>query len=222
MTLASAIEHTLLKQEASYSAVARLCDEAVEHGFFGVCVNPAHVERVASRLSSAQDAPRLVTVVGFPLGGQQPEVDAECARRSLGEGAQEVDMVISVSAAISGDLDYLSRQVDCVREATDGAVLKVILETGHFRPERLRQVALAALKASPDFLKTSTGFGPRGATTEDVRLLSRLCGSTRGVKASGGIRDAGTAKEMLGAGATRLGTSNGVAIVSGALSSSTY
>ena len=222
MQLASAIEHTLLKPEASDSAVERLCDEAEAHGFCGVCVNPMHVARVAKRLAVSANAPRVVTVVGFPLGSQQPEIDAQCARRCLDDGAQELDMVISAGAALSGDLDYVSRQVEILREVTRGAVLKVILETGHFSATQLEAVALAALKGAPDFLKTSTGFGPRGASVEDVLLMSRLAGDACGVKASGGIRDTKTASAMLQAGATRIGTSCGVAIVSGEAQPSGY
>ena len=222
MQLASSIEHTLLKPEASYAAVEQLCDEAANYGLFGVCVNPVHVARAARRLVQSASSAKVVTVVGFPLGSQLPESDAECARRCLDEGAREVDMVISVGAALSGDLDYVSRQVDSLREVTNGATLKVIVETGYFSMEQLELVALAALKGAPDFLKTSTGFGPRGASVEDVCLLSRLGGDSCRVKASGGIRDATSASAMLQAGASRIGTSCGVAIVSGEVSSSVY
>jgi deoxyribose-phosphate aldolase len=208
--LAPLVEHTLLRPEATPDQVDRLCDEAVLHGFFGICVAPLYVARAARRLDGS--APVVVTVVGFPLGASVPAVTAAEAHRAAADGAAELDLVIPIGLALAGDLDAVRRTVAEVREAIPDRVLKVILETGHFAPAALRALARAVLAAGPDLLKTSTGFGPRGASVEDVALLA-ACGEGRvGVKASGGIRTLALARALVDAGATRLGTSSGPAI----------
>ncbi len=208
--LAGFIEHTLLRADATPAAVEHLCDEAIEWGLLGVCVAPLHVARAAARLGSA--GPRVVTVVGFPLGATVPDVMATEARRAVADGAAEIDMVIPIGLGLAGELDAVRAAVATVRAAVPERTLKVILETGHFAPEPLRALAREVIAARPDFLKTSTGFGPRGATVADVALLVDCGGGRVGVKAAGGIRTAADARALVAAGATRIGTSNGAAI----------
>ena len=209
MDLAAHIDHTLLKPTATPEEVAKAAEEALEYGFYGLCIPPSYVAWVKARYPHAPF--RLVTVVGFPLGYQEKEVKAlACAR-----GADEVDMVLHLGRAKAGDLDYVEAEVRAVREAVPKAVLKVILETGYFSPEEIARLAEAAIRGGADFLKTSTGFGPRGASLEDVALLVRVAQGRAQVKAAGGIRDRETALRMLKAGASRLGTSSGVALVAG-------
>jgi deoxyribose-phosphate aldolase len=212
--LASAIEHTLLSQSATRADVARLCDEAREHRFHGVCVNPLFVSEASARLQGSPVA--VVTVVAFPLGAAVPELAAREAERAVRDGASELDLVIPIGLALAGDYASVRCSVAAVRSAAPTATLKVIIETGHFAPEQLAQLVPELLASGADFLKTSTGFGPRGATLEDVRLLRRLAAGRAEVKAAGGIRTADAARAMLRAGASRIGTSRGVAIVTGA------
>lgn len=212
--LARSIEHTLLKAEATPADIDRLCQEAVEHSLFGVCLNPIFVARARQALGDS--AVQLVSVVGFPLGAGVAEIVAQEARCAIAQGADEIDMVIPLGAARCGDWQTVKQHVRVLREASTGRVLKVILETGHFSEAELERCAREVLEEGPDFLKTSTGFGPRGASVQDVQLLARLCPTGVGVKASGGIRTRELALQLLQAGATRLGTSSGVALVSGA------
>lgn len=205
-----AIEHTRLQAEVTPAHVEQLCQEARQHRFAGVCVNPIHVPRAAALLKNS--SVRVVTVVGFPLGANSQASDTHEAAWALQHGAEEVDMVIPIGLALAGQLEAVTERVAAVRRATQGAVLKVIIECGHFQGERLREVARAARDAEPDYLKTATGFGPRGATVADVVLLREIAGVDIGVKASGGIRTAEDARRLLAAGAVRLGTSSGLTI----------
>jgi len=209
MNLARYVEHTLLRADATRDDVERLCREAVGHGLLGVCVSPVHV---ASARRWAGGAVRVVTVAGFPLGTSTSATKAEEARRAVLEGADEVDMVMAIGLARGADWAAVRADVVAVRQAVPGAVLKVILETGYFDQASIRLAAGAAIDAGADFLKTSTGFGPRGATVEDVRLLREVAGARAQVKASGGLRTAAQARAMIDAGASRIGTSNGVEI----------
>lgn len=208
MDLAGYVEHTLLAADATAERVERLCREATVHGLLGVCVAPVHV--ALARTAVASSPVRVVTVAGFPLGSSTSVVKAEEARRAVEDGADEVDMVVAIGAAKSGRLDAVLADVREVRAAIPGRVLKVILETGYFDEAELRALALAVLDGGADFLKTCTGFGPRGATVSDVRLLAGIAEGRAGVKASGGIRTRQAALDMIAAGATRIGTSNGV------------
>jgi len=209
MRLAPFIEHTLLRADATRGEVERHCLEAVEHGLFGVCVSPLYV---ASARRWVGDAVRVVTVAGFPLGTSASATKAEEARRGILEGASEVDMVMSIGLAKGADWEAVRADVLAVRRAVPDAVLKVILETGYLDEAAIRRAAEVAVDAGANFLKTSTGFGPRGATVQDVRLLRQTAGVRAQVKASGGIRTAAQARSMIEAGAARVGTSNGVAI----------
>ncbi len=209
--LAKYIDHTLLKPEATPEDIRRLVREALDHHLYAVCVNPRFVPLV---MAEKGDAPlRVAAVVGFPLGANASAVKAAEAALAVAQGADEIDMVIPLGAARAGDNEAVYADVRAVRKAVPGAVLKVILETGLLTEEEVQQAARAAIRAGADFLKTSTGFGPRGASLEDVRLLRTIAGDAAGVKASGGIRDRKTAWAMIEAGANRIGTSSGVRLV---------
>jgi deoxyribose-phosphate aldolase len=215
MDLAPTIEHTLLRPDATPGAIDLLTDEAVQYGFAGVCVQPLFVERVALRVRDMRSPrlPRVVTVVGFPLGANLAASKADEARRLVDVGAQEIDMVIPIGLGVAKRYDEITEHVRAVREAIGDAVLKVILETGFFRGEALEPVVDAVLLARPDFLKTSTGFGPGGADPDEVSFLKSRCPEGVEVKASGGIRDRAQAEALIAAGASRLGTSSSLALL---------
>jgi len=213
--VARAIEHTLLRPEATAADVDRLCDEAVEHAFFGVCTNPIHVRRAARRLEGS--GVRVVTVIGFPLGAETTEVKCCAARRALADGADELDVVAPIGALRAGDHRGVRADIEAVAHVAHGgdrpAALKVILETAALPDEAIVLGCRCCAEGEADFVKTSTGFHPAGgATVEMVRRLKRLAAPMR-VKAAGGIRDAATALAMLDAGADRIGTCSGVAIM---------
>lgn len=213
MNLAQTIEHTKLDATATPADVERLCREAIAHEFFGVCVAP-HYAALAERQLRGTDV-RVVSVVGFPLGSSLPEVKAEEARRLVAAGVSDVDMVMAIGLAAAGDWAYVAADVALVRAAVPDATLKVILETGCFDDDQIRRAAEVAVSAGADFVKTSTGFGPRGATVADVELLRDAVGDRAAIKASGGIRTGQAARDLVSAGATRLGTSAGVVIATG-------
>lgn len=213
MSIASCIEHTRLAADTRPSEIALLCDEAVRYGFAGVCVNPSYVAMASQRLEGSKV--RVVSVVGFPLGACHPQTDADSAERCVGEGAHEVDMVIPIGRALDADLDAVQRHVAAVKKSCGDAALKVILETGYFAPEALTALARAAIAGGADYLKTSTGFGPRGATVEDIETLAAVANSAPRpilIKASGSIRSLAQARALLSSGASRIGTSSGVSI----------
>ena len=208
--IAQTIEHTLLRADATPSDVEGLCRDATTHSLFGVCVSPVYVALARRALHGS--TVRVVTVAGFPLGTSSSETKAFEAERAVRDGADEVDMVMAIGLARAGRWDDVEADVRAVRGRIPRAVLKVILETGYFAPEELRRAALAVVAAGADFVKTSTGFGPRGASVEDVRLLHEAVKSRAQVKASGGIKTLEQATLLVQAGATRIGTSSGVAI----------
>lgn len=211
--VASAIDHTLLKADATAAEIEALCDEAVEWRFATVCVNPAWVARAARRLRGSGVG--VCSVVGFPLGATLPDVKQYEARRAIFDGASEIDMVLNVGALKSGDVRLVSDDIRAVVAACQpcGVVSKVILETALLTDEEKVTACTLAKAAGADFVKTSTGFGPGGATTADVALMRRVVGGEMGVKASGGVRDLAQVKAMVAAGATRIGASAGVRIV---------
>lgn len=214
--VARMIDHTLLKPAATAADIDRLCQEARDNGFGAVCVNPVYVPRAAAALKGSDVA--VATVIGFPLGANQPETKAAESRLALQQGAAELDMVINIGALKGGDLEQVERDIRAVvseARTVPGTLVKVIIETCFLTDEEKRTACRLAQKAGADFVKTSTGFGTGGATAEDVRLMRETVGPTMGVKASGGVRTAQDALAMIEAGATRLGTSAGVAIVSG-------
>jgi deoxyribose-phosphate aldolase len=211
--IAKVIDHTLLRPEATYADIDKLCDEARKFGFASVCVNPMHVKRCAQRLSGASAV--VCTVIGFPLGATPSEVKALEARRAIRDGAREIDMVIPVGALKSGDHRYVYDDIRVVAEAArDGrALLKVILETALLTDEEKVAACVVAKRARADFVKTSTGFSKGGATAHDVALMAQAVDHKLGVKASGGVGSAADAQKMIQAGATRIGASVGVKIV---------
>lgn len=211
--LAKCIDHTLLKPEASLEQIEALCKEAVEYKFASVCVNPSYIEYVATKLTGSGVAP--CCVIGFPLGATNPEVKAFESKMAVKSGAAEIDMVVNVGAIKSKDWNLVYDDIDAVVKAAKGkAHVKVIIETCLLTDEEKIKACETAKSAGADFVKTSTGFSTGGATVEDVRLMRSTVGPKMGVKASGGIRDFETAIAMLEAGATRLGTSSGIKIIS--------
>ncbi len=209
---ASLIDHTLLKPEATESDIRKLCQEAAEFGFASVCVNPGWVKKAAEFLRGS-DVP-VCTVIGFPLGATLPDVKAYETRRSIFNGAGEVDMVINIGALKSGDDCLVEDDIRAVAEAAheNHVLCKVIIETALLNDDEKVRACLAAKNAGADFVKTSTGFAKGGATADDVSLMRRTVGKALGVKASGGVKGIDDARAMFEAGATRIGASVGVKI----------
>ena len=212
--LASMIDHTLLAPTATAQDIDKLCDQAAEFVTASVCVQPIWVAHAARRLA---DSPvKICTVIGFPSGAQTPETKAFETAQAIANGAEEIDMVINQSAALVADKATLIHDIRSVVDAAAGheVIVKVILETAALTDQAKVLACEAAIEAGADFVKTSTGFGPGGATVADVTLLRSTVGAGLGVKASGGIRTRQDALEMLKAGATRLGASSTYAILS--------
>jgi len=211
--LAAVIEHTLLAPGASPADVDRLCDEAREHHLLAVCVNGVHVRRCAERLRGSSVF--VCAVVGFPLGASHPDVKVNEARVALQDGARELDMVLQVGALRAGEHAFVAREIAAVVAEAQGARarVKVILETGLLAPAEVAAACELSETAGAAFVKTCTGFGPRGATREDVVLMRASVSAHVGVKAAGGVRSARLARELLAAGATRIGSSASLAIL---------
>lgn len=222
MKLNEHIDHTLLKAEATSTQIEKLCAEAREHKFASVCVNSYFVKKCVSLLEGS--GVKVCTVVGFPLGASTMETKRFEAMKAAAEGAKEIDMVMNISAVKSGDWQYVENDIASLAQVChqQGTILKVILETCLLNDEEKRKACEIAKRAGADFVKTSTGFSTAGATVEDVKLMRSIVGDKIGVKASGGIRDAATAMKMIGAGATRLGTSASVEIVNGTTGKDSY
>ncbi|MDJ0457251.1 deoxyribose-phosphate aldolase [Arthrobacter sp. NQ7] len=220
--IASFIDHTLLKPEASEADVLKVCAEAAEYGFKSVCVNPIWVKTVTTALKGS--GVLACSVVGFPLGATPTDVKSFEARGAVLDGADEVDMVINIAAARAGDKGALVEDIAAVAETVHagGAILKVIIETALLTDEQKVLACQAAVEAGADFVKTSTGFNGGGATVQDVALMRRTVGPDLGVKASGGVRSLADAQAMIAAGATRIGASSGIAIVKGEQGSAAY
>jgi deoxyribose-phosphate aldolase len=209
--LAALIDHTLLRPDAVRRDLERLCEEAVQHSFATVCVNSAHVALCTALLEDCQLP--IAATVGFPLGASSTASKAVEAGQAVRDGASEIDMVCEIGALKDGLRGAFIDDVRAVVEAVDGRTVKVILETCLLSDDEKRRGAWWVCEAGAAFVKTSTGFASGGATESDVHLLREVVGPDFGVKASGGIRDAATADRMIEAGANRLGTSAGVAIV---------
>ena len=220
MNLARAIDHTLLRPEATRADILRLCAEAVEAGFFSVCVNGSWVSDAVEALAGT--GVLVASVAGFPLGAMDSRAKAFETRRAIEAGAGEIDVVMAVGRLKGGDHDFVAEELGGVIAAAGGVPVKVILETGLLTLEEKVAACRIAVAAGAAFVKTSTGFAAGGATVEDVRFLVRTVDGKCRVKASGGIRDAATALAMIDAGAARLGTSNGLAIVRGLAAGSGY
>lgn len=219
--VAQYIDHTLLKPDALEEQFAQLCDEAVKHRFYSVCVNSSMVAYCAKRLQGTDV--KVCAVVGFPLGAMAGRAKNFEARHAIEEGAREIDMVINVGALKSGRLGYVEDDIRWVRRACpNNVVLKVIIEAALLTDEEKVIACRIAQKAGADFVKTSTGFSLHGATPHDVALMRRTVGPKTGVKAAGGVRSFEDAVTMIREGANRLGTSAGVKIVTGETSGSAY
>lgn len=215
--VAALIDHTLLKAEATRSDIARICKEALQYRFASVCVNSVFVRQVFEALRNSPV--KTCVVVGFPLGANLPQVKLDEARVALDQGAQEVDMVIHIGGLKAGDDAAVRREIEDLTRLVHerGAILKVIIETALLTEEEKVRACRAARDARADFVKTSTGFSTSGATIGDVQLMRQEVGREMGVKASGGVRTLDDLLAMVEAGATRIGTSNGVKIMEEAL-----
>lgn len=217
--LAGLVDHTLLKPEATAADVEALCREATGLGVFSVCVSPSFLPLPQDWLHGV----RVATVCGFPSGKHKPSVKAVEAARAVTDGADEVDMVIDVGNAISGDWAAVRADVAAVREAIPATLLKVIIESAALSDQQIIEVCRVCVDVGADFVKTSTGFHPAGgASTHAVELMRRTVGDALGVKASGGIRDWDTAVAMVNAGASRLGLSGTAAVLSGGAAEGDY
>jgi len=218
--LAPYIDHTLLKADATRAQLEKLCAEAIEHQFATVCVNGSRVELAYSLLEESDV--QVCAVVGFPLGTMDADAKRYETEAAVDSGAGEIDMVMNVGRFKDGEHDYIVREIRDVVEAADDRVVKVILETCLLSDDEIVQASKLVVQAQAHFVKTSTGFGSAGATLEHVKLMREAVGQFAGVKAAGGVRNVEDAHGMVEAGATRIGTSNGVAIVSGDSSSGSY
>jgi deoxyribose-phosphate aldolase len=219
--IASLIDHTLLKPEASRDEIRKLCQEAAHFGFASVCINPWNVPLAAEMLRGTKV--KVCTVVGFPLGATLPQVKIYEAEEAIRLGAQEIDMVINIGALKSGQHDVVESDIRGVVDASHrgGAICKVILETALLTQEEETRTSAAAKRAGADFVKTSTGFSTAGATAEDVALMRTVVGPEIGVKAAGGVRSFADLKKMVRAGATRIGASASVKIMEEAANAET-
>jgi deoxyribose-phosphate aldolase len=215
-TLAKSIDQTLLKPTVGYQKAAEWMEAAAPQGFAALCVSPFLVPLAAQKLAGTSTL--VCSVCSFPLGYANTESKAEEASHLVQLGCHEVDMVINFAALLEGDdrlvLDDIAAVVRTVAERSEGAgIVKVILETGYLEPSDIERACTLAVRAGANFVKTSTGFGPRGASVEDVRLMRATVGPDIGVKAAGGIRDLDTARAMIDAGASRIGPSSGIEIL---------
>jgi deoxyribose-phosphate aldolase len=218
--IAACIDHTLLKPDARDSQIEQLCAEAKEHRFFSVCVNGCWVTRARALLAGS--GVKTACVAGFPLGAMQTEAKRFETEQAIADGADEIDVVINVGRLKDGDDDYVRRDLRAVVQAVAGRTVKVILETCLLTDDEKIRACRLVVESGAQFVKTSTGFSGPGATVADIQLMRRCVGATFGVKASGGVRDLAAATAMIQAGANRLGTSSGVAIIKGLSAATGY
>jgi deoxyribose-phosphate aldolase len=209
--VAKVIDHTLLRPAATEADIRRLCAEAVEFGFHSVCVNPHFIGTARDALRGS--GVKVTTVIGFPLGMTLSGVKVYEAMQAALSGAEELDVVMNIGAAKSGEWGFVRKELSHVVSATRGLVHKVIIEACYLGDDEKGEAARASLEAGAEFVKTSTGFGPQGAKADDVRLIKAVVGDRAGIKAAGGISTLAEIREMLLAGATRIGTSRGPAIM---------
>ncbi|HSH37117.1 deoxyribose-phosphate aldolase [Schnuerera sp.] len=213
-TIASMIDHTLLKPEATEEMIKNLCNEAIEYGFAAVCVNPFYVKLAKKILMDSEV--KIATVIGFPLGASSKGVKAYEATKAIEDGADEVDMVINIGALKNKDFEFVKKDIKSVVDAVNGnGIVKVIIETCLLTEEEKVKACQLSKEAGAHFVKTSTGFSTGGATIEDVKLMKSIVGEHLQIKASGGVRDYETAIAMIEAGASRIGASASVNIVKG-------
>lgn len=207
------VDHTMLKPEATISDITQLCEEAKKHNFMSVCVNPTWVKKASELL--AESTVKTCTVIGFPLGASTTETKRFEAKNAIENGASEIDMVINIGELKAKNFNKVKEDIEAVvNTCHPAAIVKVIIETCLLNKEEIVKACELSVAAKADFVKTSTGFSNSGATIEDVALMKKTVGDNAEVKASGGVRTFEDAEKMIKAGASRLGTSNGVAIVS--------
>ncbi|CAF0826584.1 unnamed protein product [Adineta ricciae] len=221
MLTSAYIDHTLLKPEATLKQIDQLCAEATEHKFATVCIQPCHVKYAADKYSV-----RVCTVIGFPLGVTSTQTKIFECQQALSDGAQEIDMVINIGKVKDGNFEYVQNEIEqlakLVHSSGENKLLKVIIETCLLNEVEKQKLCQIVGDAGADFIKTSTGFSTGGATLDDIKLLRQYSPKHVQVKASGGIRDSSFAKELIQAGATRLGTSSGVALMKDIPTTSNY
>ena len=212
MDLNNFIDHTLLKATATLDDIKRICEEAKQYNFCAVCVNPCYVKYAKNLLNDANT--KICTVIGFPLGQNTIETKAFEAKDAVENGADEIDMVINVGAILASDYNYVSKEIATIRESAKDKVLKVIIETCYLNTEQIKKMTQICIENGADFVKTSTAFGTRGASVQDIDTISAVAHDAIKIKASGGIKTKEFALELIDAGATRIGTSSGVALIS--------
>ena len=205
------IEHTLLRADATARDIENLCTEAIENELFAVCINGCWVQNAWNHLEDSNVS--IATVVGFPSGATDPDAKRYETEVAVDNGAHEIDLMMNIGKFLDGDHQYISREIRDVIDAADDRRVKIIIETGYLNNDQIATACKIAIQAEAHFVKTSSGFGPGAATVEHVKLMRKTVGQFCGVKASGGIRDTETAKALIAAGATRIGTSCGVSIV---------
>ncbi|MBV1924073.1 MAG: deoxyribose-phosphate aldolase [Flavobacteriaceae bacterium] len=211
MNYNSYIDHTLLKATATTYQILALCNEAKEFNFYAVCVNSAFVNLASKELKNTEV--KVAAVVGFPLGAMSTQAKVFETKQCIKDGAQEIDMVIHIGMLKNGNYQYVETEIADIKKACGDLTLKVIIETCYLTDEEKRMACRLALIAGADFVKTSTGFGTGGATLEDVTLMKNEVGDNMKIKASGGIKDAETARKYIDLGVSRIGTSSGITIV---------
>jgi len=214
------IDHTLLKATATEDEIINLCEEAKEYKFFSVCVNGSYVALAKKQLENT--GVKVCSVIGFPLGAMSSKAKVFEAKKAIEDGAIEIDMVINIGFLKSRKFKKVEKEIRSIKKVMSNKVLKVILETCYLNEDEIIKASELALKAKADFIKTSTGFGTRGASVEDIKFMKSVAGNKMKIKASGGIKDAKTAQQYIDLGVERLGTSSGIAIVSGTESKSEY
>ena len=223
MTIATMIDHTLLKADATNEQIEILCQEAVKYEFATVCVNPHYVSRSAKLLTNSKV--KVCTVIGFPLGANKTLVKLFEMNQAVQDGAEEIDYVVNISDVKNGDFHSVRMEMEQflkIKEKYPNLTIKIILEVCYLTNDEISKISLIARECGIDYVKTSTGFGSGGATVESVQIMNELSGDQVKVKASGGIRTAEDAEKYLKIGVSRIGTSNGISIVSGTEATSTY
>lgn len=223
MTIATMIDHTLLKADATNEQIEILCQEAVKYEFATVCVNPHYVSRSAKLLTNSKV--KVCTVIGFPLGANKTLVKLFEMNQAVQDGAEEIDYVVNISDVKNGDFHSVRMEMEQflkIKEKYPNLTIKIILEVCYLTNDEISKISLIARECGIDYVKTSTGFGSGGATVESVQIMNELSGDQVKVKASGGIRSAEDAEKYLKIGVSRIGTSNGISIVSGTEATSTY
>lgn len=213
MELNKYIDHTNLKADATIRDIERLCDEAVKYKFASVCVNPYYVPLAHELLEDSNV--NVCTVIGFPLGQNTTSTKAYEAIEAINNGADEIDMVINIAALKNEDYDYVKEEIEEIRDSIDGKVLKVIIETCYLTQKEITKMTEICNKTFVNFIKTSTGFGSRGASLDDLKIINESKNEILEIKASGGIKTLEDAEKFIEAGATRIGTSSGVKIMNG-------